>query len=87
MRILKINKKKNLINQKKMNYLIYILEVIYLKKNIYLISNQMKKKIILVHGDPNSINSELIFKVMEKNKYQYKKNYILYLTIIIKRSI
>ena len=35
----------------------------------------MKKKIILVFGDPNSINSEIIFKSWKKLN-GYKKEFI-----------
>ena len=34
----------------------------------------MKKKIILVFGDPNSINSEIIFKTWKKISTSLKKN-------------
>ena len=34
----------------------------------------MKNKIILVGGDPNSINSEIIFKCWKKLSKQLKKN-------------
>ena len=38
----------------------------------------MKKKIILVLGDPNSINSEIIFKSWKKiNKLLKKKIYLI----------
>ena len=33
----------------------------------------MKKKIILVSGDPNSINSELIYKSLKKINSSVKK--------------
>ena len=38
----------------------------------------MKKKILLLSGDPNSINSELIFKTWKKlNKTTRKKIYLI----------
>ena len=38
----------------------------------------MNNKIILVAGDPNSINSEIIFKVWKKlNKKDQKKIYLI----------
>ena len=37
----------------------------------------MKKKIIIVGGDPNSINSEIIFKSWKKSKETIKKNLYL----------
>ena len=37
----------------------------------------MKKKIIIVGGDPNSINSEIIFKAWKKSKNTIKKNLYL----------
>ena len=38
----------------------------------------MKKKILIVSGDPNSINSELIFKTWKKlNKVEKKKIYLI----------
>ena len=36
----------------------------------------MKKKIILVSGDPNSINSEIIFKSWKKLSKKNKKKFI-----------
>ena len=37
-------------------------------KNNAFIQYKMKKKIIIVAGDPNSINSEIIYKTWKKNK-------------------
>ena len=37
----------------------------------------MKKKIIIVGGDPQSINSEIIFKNLKKNKSTKQKKYFL----------
>ena len=37
----------------------------------------MKKKIILVLGDPNSINSEIIFKSLKKIKNNLKNRIYL----------
>ena len=37
----------------------------------------MKNKIILVSGDPNSINSELVFKSWKNLKYNLRKKIIL----------
>ena len=37
----------------------------------------MKNKIIIVSGDPNSINSEIIFKCWKKLNYTLKKNIYL----------
>ena len=37
-----------------------------------------KKKIILVGGDPNSINSEIIFKSWKKLNNSVKKKYMLF---------
>ncbi len=37
----------------------------------------MKKKIIIVSGDPNSINSEIIFKSLKKIPHRVRKNIIL----------
>ena len=34
----------------------------------------MNKKIIIVGGDPNSINSEIIYKVWKKLNYSTRKN-------------
>ena len=38
----------------------------------------MSKKIIIISGDPNSINSEIIFKIWKKIKKKYKKKYTLF---------
>ena len=38
----------------------------------------MKNKIILVAGDPNSINSEIIFKCWQKLSKQLKKIFLLF---------
>ena len=37
----------------------------------------MKKKILLVLGDPNSINSELVFKTLNKLSKTEKKKIII----------
>ena len=37
----------------------------------------MRKKIILVSGDPNSVNSEIIFKCWKKIPSVIKKNLVL----------
>ena len=37
----------------------------------------MKKKILIVTGDPDSINSELIFKIWKKLIIEFKKNLII----------
>ena len=36
----------------------------------------MSKKILIISGDPNSINSEIIFKCWKKIKSPIKKIYI-----------
>ena len=42
----------------------------------------MKKKIIIIAGDPNSINSEIIYKSWKKINISLKKKYILSQIII-----
>ena len=36
----------------------------------------MKEKILIVGGDPNSINSEILCKMWKKINYKTKKEYI-----------
>ena len=46
----------------------------------------MKKKILIVSGDPNSINSELIFKAWKKlNKVEKKKIYLISNSNLLKK--
>ena len=40
------------------------------------------KNILIISGDPNSINSELIFKLWKKININTKRKYILYQIII-----
>ena len=40
------------------------------------------KKILIITGDPNSINSEIIFKVWKKMKDPLKKKFFLSLIMI-----
>ena len=40
------------------------------------------KKILIITGDPNSINSEIIYKSWKNLKTSVKKKYILYLIMI-----
>ena len=48
----------------------------------------MKNKIIIVSGDPNSINSELIFKAWKKlNRNLKSKIFLITNFELIKRSI
>ena len=47
----------------------------------------MKKKILIVSGDPNSINSELIFKTWKKlNKVEKKKIYLISNSNLLKKQ-
>ena len=47
----------------------------------------MKKKILIVSGDPNSINSELIFKTWKKlNKVDKKKIYLISNSNLLKKQ-
>ncbi len=47
----------------------------------------MKKKILIVSGDPNSINSELIFKAWKKlNKVEKKKIYLISNSNLLKKQ-
>ena len=47
----------------------------------------MKKKILIVSGDPNSINSELIFKAWKKlNKVEKKKIYLILKSNLLKKQ-
>ena len=41
----------------------------------------MKRKIIIFTGDPNSINSEIIYKTWNKLDKKLKKKFTLYRTI------
>ena len=42
----------------------------------------MKNRILILSGDPNSINSELIFKSWKKLNKPLKKKYLSFQTII-----
>ena len=42
----------------------------------------MSKKIIVFTGDPNSINSEIIYKCWKKLNYNVRKKLILYRILI-----
>ena len=42
----------------------------------------MSKKIIVFTGDPNSINSEIIYKCWKKLNYKVEKKLILYRILI-----
>ena len=42
----------------------------------------MKNKIIILSGDPNSINSEIIFKAWRKLNNSVKKKYFCYQILI-----
>ena len=44
------------------------------------------KKIIIVTGDPNSINSEIIYKSWSKIKPFLKKEFILTNTLLLKKQ-
>ena len=58
-----------------MNCSIYILKVICLNLKIQALLNiEMKKNNILIAGDPNSINSEIIYKSWKKINISLKKN-------------
>ena len=47
----------------------------------------MKKKILIVSGDPNSINSEIIFKAWKKlNKVEKKKIYLISNSNLLKKQ-
>ena len=47
----------------------------------------MKKKILIVSGDPNSINSELIFKTWKKLNKVEKENIFNFKLKFIKKTI
>ena len=46
----------------------------------------MKNKILVFSGDPNSINSEIIFKSWKKIK-KLKKKFILFVIMTFKKTI
>ena len=57
-----------------MNYITYI-RVYCLTKKLTLIENPMDKKILIFSGDPNSINSEIIFKCWKNINNITKKKF------------
>ena len=61
-----------------MNCSIYILKVICLNLKIQALLNTNEKKIIIIAGDPNSINSEIIYKSWKKINISLKKKNIFY---------
>ena len=72
--------KKDLENQRK-NELFTLYSNSHLSKiknKIFIYNINNEKKILIVSGDPNSINSELIFKTWKKlNKVEKKKIYLI----------
>ena len=46
----------------------------------------MKKKIIIISGDPNSINSEIIYKSWKKLSKKLKEIYINFKFNLLKRQ-
>ena len=58
---------------KKMNFLIFILIAIYRKLKIQVQLYTNEKKILVLSGDPNSINSEIIYKSWKNLGMNLKK--------------
>ena len=66
-----------------MNYIIFTHVAIYQNlKNNSLIEYKMKNKILILSGDPNSVNSEIIYKAWIKLHNSLKKEYILFQIVI-----